>query len=106
MIISFKNKKILSYTMDIQKFQAVTPPIPKKIQEDGDEKWEEAEIIQRKMRKRITGLRTTTANEVVLGELGWLPMKTRRDILRLRYWYKILKMKSDRIPRCIYEADR
>jgi len=37
MIISFKNKKILSYTMDIQKFQAVTPPIPKKIQEDGDE---------------------------------------------------------------------
>ncbi len=45
MIISFKNKKILSYTMDVQKFQAVTPPIPKKIQDDGAEISEGTKIV-------------------------------------------------------------
>lgn len=33
MIISLKNKKILSYTMDLQSFKAVPPPISPKLQE-------------------------------------------------------------------------
>ena len=57
-------------------------------------KWEEAEVFQRKMGKRITGLTMKTANDVVLGELGWVPLKARRDMLRLRYWRKILHMKK------------
>jgi len=33
-------------------------------------------------------------------------MEDRRDKLRLKFWYKILKMNSARIPRRIYEADK
>ena len=47
-----------------------------------------------------------TANEVVLGELGWWPMKARRDMIRLRYWRKLLKMSIERLPKVIYEWER
>ena len=36
----------------------------------GDGAWEEAERLQREMAKRIIGLKESTNNEVVLGELG------------------------------------
>ena len=69
----------------------------------GDVKWEEMEKIQRKMGKRILGLNQSTNNEVVLGEIGWWKMKARRDMLRLRYWRKIILMKRERLPRKVYE---
>ena len=36
----------------------------------GVEKWEEAERVSRKMGKAILGVRKSTVNEVVMGELG------------------------------------
>ncbi len=69
----------------------------------GDERWEEMEKIQRMMGKRILGLNQSTHNEVVLGELGWWKMKARRDMLRLRYWRKLILMKKERLPRKVYE---
>ena len=44
-----------------------------------------------------------TSNEAALGELGWWPLKARRDMIRLRYWQTILSMKEKRLPRLIYE---
>ena len=72
----------------------------------GEKKWEEAEILQRKMAKRILGLPEKTTNEAVLGDLGWWPLKARRDMIRLRYLQKILNMKQDRLPKMIYEWER
>jgi hypothetical protein len=46
----------------------------------GMERWEEAEMVARKMRKAILGMRNSTVNEVVMGELGWWTMKARRDL--------------------------
>ena len=69
----------------------------------GGEKWEEAEKLQREMGKRILGLKESTNNEVVLGELGWWKMKTRRDMIRLRYWRKLINMGKERLPRVAYE---
>ena len=71
----------------------------------GEEKWEEAEKIQREMGRRILGVKTFTNNEAVLGDLGWWRMKARRDLLKLKYWWKLLKMKSDRLPRKVYVWD-
>ena len=48
----------------------------------GGEDWEEAEVLQRQMGKRILNVSDYTANEVVMGQLGWLSLKARRDILR------------------------
>ena len=51
----------------------------------GVETWREAETLQRNMGRRILGLKRSTNNEVVYGELGWWPLRARRDLLRLRY---------------------
>ena len=59
--------------------------------------------MQREMGKRILGLKESTNNEVVLGELGWWRMKTRRDMLRLRYWRRVINMKREKLPRRVYE---
>jgi hypothetical protein len=58
----------------------------------GEDKWEEAEKLQREMGRRILKCSETTANEVVLGELGWWPLEARRDLLRLKYWRKLIKV--------------
>ena len=45
-------------------------------------------------------------NGVVMNELGWMPLKDRRDMLRLRYWRKLLNMDNRRKVKQVYEADR
>ena len=55
------------------------------------------------MAKRILGMNEKTSNEAVLGDLGWWPLKARRDMIRLRYWQTILSMKEKRLPRLIYD---
>ena len=68
--------------------------------------WPEAEAIQRKMARRILGSSRSTANEVVLGELGWSSLKSRRMMLRLFFWHKLLRMGEDRWVKRVYEASR
>ena len=70
----------------------------------GEKEWKKAEILQRTMAKRILGMKQRTSNEAALGDLGWWPLKARRDMIRLRYWQKILNMKIKRLPRLIYEC--
>ena len=47
------------------------------------------------------------ANEVVLGELGWWTLKARRDLLRLKFWGKIVsRMSSSRLVKQVYADSR
>jgi hypothetical protein len=46
------------------------------------------------VRKAILGMRNSTVDEVVMGELGWWTMKARRDLLRLLYWREIVSRKK------------
>ena len=73
----------------------------------GDFEWEEAEVLQRMIGRRILKLNKTVANEVVMGELSWLPLKARRMMLRLFFWLKILGMRDSRWVKQVYlEAKR
>ena len=73
----------------------------------GDVKWEEAEAVQREMGKMILRCGSKMANEVVLGELGWWPLKARRDLLRLKFWGKIVAhMPSRRLVKQVYAHSR
>ena len=72
----------------------------------GDRKWEEAEILQRTIAKRILGVYKRTSNEAVLGDLGWWPLKARRDMIRLRYLQNLLNMNKKRLPKQIYEWEK
>ena len=72
----------------------------------GSLKWNEAETLQRKMGRYILGHWYNSNNGVVMNELGWMPLKDRRDMLRLRYWRKLLNMDNRRKVKQVYEADR
>ena len=45
-------------------------------------------------------------NEAVLGELGWWTLKGRRDLLRLKYYGKIVRMGEDRLVKQEYVESR
>ena len=73
----------------------------------GEVKWEEAEAVQREMGKMILRCSSMMANEVVLGELGWWTLKARRDLLRLKFWGKIVsRMSSSRLVKQVYADSR
>jgi hypothetical protein len=67
-----------------------------------DAEWVDAERLQLFVAKRILRCSTNTSNEAVLGELGWWTMKARRDMLRMRYWRKIVNMDESRVTKLVY----
>ena len=68
--------------------------------------WEEAERIQREMARMILKCSPKMTNEAVLGELGWWTLKGRRDLLRLKYYGKIVRMGEDRLVKQVYAESR
>ena len=73
---------------------------------EGDDDWREAEAEQRRMARIILGCSEKTANEVVLGELGWQTIKGRRWAIRLTYWGKLVCMADSRLAKRIYNESR
>eukprot|EP00463_Aulacantha_scolymantha_P006435 TRINITY_DN8087_c0_g1_i1.p1 TRINITY_DN8087_c0_g1~~TRINITY_DN8087_c0_g1_i1.p1 ORF type:complete len:59 (+),score=6.42 TRINITY_DN8087_c0_g1_i1:148-324(+) len=43
-------------------------------------------------RQKNSRFKNSINNEVVLAELEYCKMKSRREILRLRYWWKLINM--------------
>lgn len=72
----------------------------------GDCKWEEAEAVEREMGKRILRCGDKMPNEVVLGDLGLWTLKGRRDMLRLRYYGKLVRMSESRWTKRLYNVSR
>jgi hypothetical protein len=69
--------------------------------------WDEAEAVQREMGKMVLRCSSKMANEVVLGELGWWTLKGRRDLLRLKFWGKVVGgMSAHRLLKQIYSHSR
>ena len=55
------------------------------------ERWEEAEKLQVFAGRLCLGVGREVPNAVVLGGLGWVSVQARREVLRLRYWGKIVR---------------
>jgi hypothetical protein len=72
----------------------------------GDCQWSEAEQLQDQMARRILRVSRLTTGAAVRGELGWWTMKARRDMLRLRYWGKLVTMSPNRHTHFIYQFSR
>ena len=71
----------------------------------GERKWEEAEVLQRRVGRMILCAGDAVANEVVQGELGWWTVRGRLDFLRLMYYAKLATEESDLI-RGVFESCR
>lgn len=68
----------------------------------GEAVWEEGEVLQREVAKRILRVNKYTANEGVMGELGWIKLAARRDLLRLNFWLRVLCWDLRRLGRIAY----
>ena len=68
--------------------------------------WEEAELLARKVGRRVLRCGVRLPNDAVLGELGWMTMRGRRMFLRLSYWGKVLEMGAGRWVKRVYEEGR
>ena len=47
-----------------------------------------------------------TTREVIQGELGLEKVSSRRSLLRIRFWSKIIKMKKNRLVYKVYKKRR
>jgi len=68
----------------------------------GNCEWEDAELLQRSVARRILGAKQSTSIAFLMGELGWWPLSARRDLLRLRFWWKLVNMQNSRGVKLVY----
>ena len=64
--------------------------------------WEEAEVIQRSVARKILHCNSKAVNAGVRGELGLWTMESRRDFIKLRYWIHLLLLADTRLVKEVY----
>ena len=72
----------------------------------GEKKWKQGEDLQIEMGRRVLGVSKMTTREVIQGELGLEKVSSRRSLLRIRFWSKIIKMKKNRLVYKVYKKRR
>ena len=79
-MVGFGACKILPVKASVNLWEVLVRPILEYAAEVwGRGVWEAAEKLQREVGKLILGAPTRTANEVVLGDLGWWELKASRQ---------------------------
>ena len=59
------------------------------------------ETLQRTAAKKILGCGSTTSNTVLRAELAIYPLRTNRDVIKLKWQYKVNNMPEKRLPAII-----
>ena len=62
------------------------------------------ETVQMKGAKKVLGCSSTTSNTVLRAELGMYPLKTIRDVRKLKWQYKVKNMPNKRLPAIVDKA--
>ena len=60
------------------------------------------ETVQMKVGKRLLGVSRVMYNEMVRGELGWTSMMSRRDMMVLRFFGRLVNMRDSRVVRKVF----
>ena len=68
----------------------------------GFDVWREGEQIQYNMGRRILRCSSMTSKAAIQGDLGFLLLRTRRDLKKLLYWMKIILMDNNRLVKIMY----
>lgn len=64
------------------------------------------EAIQIAVGRSVLGVGRRVAGEVVLWELGWLPIKDRVEVMRMKFYERMGRIRGDRCSKVIFEARR
>merc|ERR1712110_410358 len=70
-----------------------------------NDEWKEAEILQNKVMRFIVKLKGKTNTTFMEGELNWISLKGRRDMLILRFWRKVILMENERYAKKAYKEE-
>jgi len=65
-------------------------------------RWNEVEVLQYSVGRKILRGSKSMSKEFVLGEMGWWNLKARRDLLRLLFWWKICYLSDVRLTKKVY----
>ena len=55
--------------------------------------------------KKILGCSFKTCNEAVRGDMGLESLKGRRDRCKLKWWYKVINLDTERYPRLLLDSE-
>ena len=58
--------------------------------------------MQLKAGKALLACSSRMPDEVVRGELGWMSMDARRDMMKLRFFGRLVRMKEQRVVRKMF----
>ena len=72
----------------------------------GEKNWVKAELLQLEMGRMVLGVSRMTTKEVIQGELGLGKTRSRRILLRIKFWNKIINMNKERLVYKVYRARR
>ena len=84
-----KNNKILITTMCKIWDSLVRPILEYGSEIWGFKEWPEAEILHRNYGRFLLGHYRNSTKGSIYGDLGWIDMHTRSNIIKLRYWKKM-----------------
>jgi hypothetical protein len=90
-LFGFRVNKLLPVKVCVNLWEVLVRPILEYAGEVwGGGPWEEADKLQREVAKAILSAPTRTANEAVLGDLGWWELRARRDKARLKLLKRLM----------------
>ena len=61
------------------------------------------ESVHMQFCKNLLGVKQSTQNDFIYGELGRMSLKSHRYVSILRYWLKIVSLKENKYVKCIYK---
>src|SRR5579872_2972419 len=70
----------------------------------GADRWPKGEKILHDMGRRILRCHSKTALAAIRGELGWCPLRSRRDVRKLSYWLHILTLPDTSLVKQVFSA--
>ena len=72
----------------------------------GATKFLEAEKLQVEAGRKLLRVSRKMSDAVVRGELGWWTMRAQRDLKRLVYWARLVRMDDTRLVKIVYRQRR
>ena len=72
----------------------------------GATKFLEAEKVQVEAGRKLLRVSRKMSDAVVRGELGWWTMRAQRDLKRLVYWARLVRMDDTRLVKIVYRQRR
>ncbi|XP_071104703.1 uncharacterized protein [Haliotis cracherodii] len=100
---SLKTFTDLSYQTFFKIFDTkITPILLYGAEVWGHTEYRTIELVHLYACKRFLGVKNSTSSVMVYGECGRVPLYIFQHIRILKYWFKILKMPIDRLPRKCY----